>query len=90
MDFNWAPMMTRGASFYGSVLQMTVVEVSGAYVQTKITLQRSEVQLPERLACLGIMCTQLRTPLKPLGTSQYYRVEGLKAGSPSIRLPLSW
>ena len=37
-----------------------------------------KVQLSERLASLGIMIDKLRTPLKPLESSQHYRIEALK------------
>ena len=37
---------------------------------------RNNVQLCDTLASLDIMGDQLRVPLIPLGTSQYYRIEG--------------
>ena len=40
--------------------------------------QRSDAQLSERLASLGIIGPQLRAPLEPVRPSQHYNMAGLK------------
>ena len=47
---------------------------------SKTTAIRS-IWLYERLASLGIMGTQFRTPLKPIRPSQHYVIGGFKWGS---------
>jgi len=49
--------------------------------------QRSDVELSERPASLGIMGGNFRAPLKPTGPSQHYHIKGFK-GAPIIGLPL--
>jgi len=45
--------------------------------------QRSDAQLPERLATLGITGDQMRASLKPLVPPLHYRIEGF-IGTPLI------
>ena len=59
-----------------------VLQYFSRCVQSRAKLQkqrRSDVELSEGLTAPGIMWAQLMTTLKPLGTSQYCRIEGFKA-----------